>query len=224
MDRRPSSSRLSRVLSSLREILGPRDQVFQDLLLEQANLARQAMDLLYRYLAQPSQGLAQAVAELEERGDSILSDIQRALREALVTPLGGSDINYLGNALDDLLDQFEDMVAEDLALEAAGVGESSYREAHFGEVVDALHEACALVPEVIEALLSRPGAAEEKITHLRGRYQDGKRAYSLAYAAIMAGRDDEGSARTKNRLRWLRQHLRRIEKLANAMAGILANS
>ncbi len=224
MDRHPASSRLSRALSSLREILGPRDQVFQNLLLEQAHLAEQAMDLLFRYLQQPSQELAQAIGALEERGDSILSDIQRALREALVTPLGGSDINYLGNALDDLLDQFEDMVTEDLALEAAGVGESSYADRRFGEVLDALHGACSLLPEAMEALLRRPADAEATIAQLRARYQDGKRAYSMAYAAIMAGRDDEGSARTKNRLRWLRQHLRRIEKLANAMAGILANS
>ncbi len=224
MARRPAPARLRRAFESLREILGPRDQVFQELLLEQAGLAQQAMDLLYRYLTQPSQDLGQAIGELEERGDRILSDIQRALREALVTPLGGSDINYLGNALDDLLDQFEDMVTEDLALEAAGVGESSYEDRQFGEVLEALHKACNILPEAMAALLRRPAVAEEKIAELRERYQDGKRAYSLAYAAIMAGRDDEGSARTKNRLRWLRQHLRRIEKLANAMAGILANS
>ena len=223
MDRRPTPSRLSRALESLREILGPRDQVFQDLLLEQAHLAEQAMDLLYRYLLQPSAELAQAIGDLEERGDAILSEIQRALREALVTPLGGSDINYLGNALDDLLDQFEDMVNEDLALEAAGVGESSYDEPHFKEVLSALHDAAALVPDAMRSLLGNPGQAEGNIAALRARYQDGKRHYSLAYAAIMAG-DDEGRARTKNRLRWLRQHLRRFEKLANAMAGILANS
>ena len=198
--------------------------MFDDLLLEQARLAEHAMNLLHTYLGHPSANLAEAIVELEERGDQVLANIQRALREALVTPLGGSDLNYLGNALDDLLDQFEDMVMEDLALEAAGIGESSYTEEHFGEVLEALHQACAVLPQAMEALLRRPKEAEQRIAELRERYQDGKRAYSLAYAAIMAGRDDEGGARAKNRLRWLRQHLRRIEKLANAMAGILANS
>ena len=205
-------------------MLGPRDQVFSDLLMEQAQLVEQAMDLLFRYLHEPSQELAQAIADCEERGDAVLAELQRALREALVTPLGGSDINYLGNALDDLLDQFEDMVTEDLALEAAGIGESRYDEPHFKEVLTALHDALGIVPEAMRSLLGSPAQAEAHIAALRQRYQDGKQAYSLAYAAIMAGGDDEGGARSRNRLRWLRQHLRRIEKLANAMAGILANS
>jgi hypothetical protein len=215
---------LSRAFASLREVLGPRDQVFADLLLEQAELVEQAMDLLFRYLQEPSEDLAKAIADCEERGDAILAELQQALREALVTPLGGSDINYLGNALDDLLDQFEDMVMEDLALEAAGIGESTYDEPHYTEVLVALHAALKVVPTAMRSLLGAPAQAAGRITELRRRYQEGKQAYSLAYAAIMAGRDDERGARSKNRLRWLRQHLRRIEKLANAMAGILANS
>ena len=223
MDRRPAPQRLSRLWASVRQVLGPRDRVFQDLLMEQALLAERAMDLLYSYLGQPSPRLAEEIGQCEERGDEILSEIQRALREALVTPLGGSDINYLGNALDDLLDQFEDMVTEDLALEAAGVGESSYGEPHFNGVLTALHDALKVVPQAMQTLLRNPAQAEPSISALRARYQEGKHHYSLAYAKIMAG-DAEASARTKNRLRWLRQHLRRVEKLANAMAGILANS
>jgi len=220
----PAPRRVSRMLASLREVLAPRDKVFADLLLEQAGLARSATDLLYRYLESPTAELAEEIASVEERGDRLLSELQRALREALVTPMAGGDINYLGNAVDDLLDQIEDMVTEDMALERVGVGRSGYDEEHFHAVLEAVRGACALLPEAMAALVQRPGEAEGAITELRAIYQEGKRHYSLAYAHIMTGEDETGDARAKNRLRWLRQHLRRIEKLTNAMAGILANS
>ncbi|MDA8346324.1 MAG: hypothetical protein M0Z66_12710 [Thermaerobacter sp.] len=56
---------------------------------------------------------------------------------------------------------------------------------------------------------------------MRSAYSDGKRAYSLAYAALLRDREGPALVPPENRLRF---HLRRIEKLANAFSGILVNS
>ncbi len=217
------SDYLRRAGRELLEILRPRDAQFTDLLMALSGSAAQAAAALLRYLASPSPELAQEIADLEGRADQIQSDIQRALREALVTPLSGTDINYLANAIDDLLDQFEDMVSEDQALAAAGIGKEPYEEANYNQVVTSLGKAVSLLPDCVSAVLRDPKAAQAKITAMRDAYNEGRRAYSLAYAALLQSRSGAAAARPENRLRWLRSHLRRVEKLANAFAGILAN-
>jgi hypothetical protein len=217
------SDYLRRTGRELAEILRPRDAQFTDLLMDLAHSAAKAGAVLLRYLASASPELAQEIAEIEGHGDLIQADIQRALREALVTPLSGTDINYLANAIDDLLDQFEDMVSEDQALAAAGIGADPYEEVHYGEVIASLGKAVSVLPDCVSAVLREPKAAQEKITAMRDAYNEGKRAYSLAYAALLQSRSGGAAARPENRLRWLRSHLRRVEKLANAFAGILAN-
>ncbi len=218
------SDRLKRAAREVSEILRPRDAQFTDLLLAQAACAAQAGAALLAYLEAPSTALAQEIAACEERADEIQSDLQRALREALVTPLSGQDINYLGNAIDDLLDQFEDMVSEDEALEAAGIGLQPYDEPHYREVLAALGHAVSLLPSAVHEVLEQPKAAEQTIRAMRGAYGEGKRAHSLAFAALMRTREGQDLVRPESRLRWLRSLLRRVEKLANAFAGILANS
>lgn len=218
------SDRVKRALREISEILRPRDAQFTDLLLAQADCAAQAVQALVAYLDRPDPMLEQQIADLEEHGDNILADIQRALREALVTPLSGSDINYLGTAIDDLLDQFEDMAVEDAALQAAGIGAQPYDEPHYRAVLSALSRAVSLLPTAVRAVLKQPKAAEGAIREMRAAYNEGKRAYSLAYAALLQGGQSASFSRIENRLRWLRLHLRRVEKLANAFAGILANT
>jgi len=216
--------RLSRALQDVAEIFRPRDARFADLLREEATCAARAGALLMEYLANPRADKAQMISILEQRSDDILAEIQGALREALVTPLSGSDINYLGNAIDDLVDQFEDMVTEDAALEAAGIGTGPYAEENYGVLLSCLSGAFDLLPVAVVKLFRDPRGAQEAIGEMRTCYQDGKRAYSLAYAALMQGGEQHpGFTRRDNRLRWLRLHLRRIEKLGNALAGILAN-
>lgn len=214
---------LRRAWKEISEVLRPRDAQFADLLIAQADCAAGASAALLAYLAAPSQQLAQEIADLEERGDRIQTDIQRALREALVTPLSGGDINHLGNAMDDLLDQFEDMVQEDAALAAAGIATPPYREQNFEALVAQVGAAVSLLPTAVTAILREPRAAEQAIADMRAAYNAGKRAYSLAYAALVLRGAHEDTARPGNQLRWLRLHLRRVEKLTNLLSGILAN-
>ena len=84
--------------------------------------------------------------------------------------------------------------------------------------------AVSLLPTAVSAILREPRAAEQAISDMRAAYNAGKVAYSLAYAALVLRGAEEDTARPGNQLRWLRLHLRRVEKLTNLLSGILANS
>jgi hypothetical protein len=216
-------------LKEWRELFRPRDQRFLELLLREAELARAAGRLLDRHVTAPLPDFPDALSRLETEGDGVLEEIVRALRESLVAPLSGSDIYYLANALDDILDMLEDMAHDEAAFlgeAGAGEGESAWRDPHSRAAVRAFVQALEELPKAFEALFLRPAAAPAHLARLRNAYGEGKREQSLAYAALVReARLDPGRAFAHlARLQWVRQLLRRVEKIANALNGILANA
>jgi uncharacterized protein Yka (UPF0111/DUF47 family) len=217
--------RLSGYLKEWRELFRPRDERFLELLLAEARLAAQAGEAFLRYVEDPWDGFAEDMARLEAEGDAVLEEIMRALRQSLVAPIAGSDIFYLGNALDDVLDQIEDMANEDQALAAAEPSARAYREPHFLSACQAFAQALAELPTAITFLFRAPRRAEDCILRLRSLYGEGKRAQSLAYAALVAGQaEDAAFFAHAGKVQWVRLFLRRVEKITNALAGILATS
>jgi hypothetical protein len=208
------------------ELFRPRDERFVELLLRQAHLAAEAGAALLDYLVDPSAAKAERVSELEAEGDRVLEEIMVGLRQSLVAPIAGSDVYYLGNAMDDVLDQVEDMVQEDQAVLELHPDDPPYREAHFLEATRAFADAVAELPAAVEALFRRPREADSHLVRLRALYGDGKRSYQLAFAALLGQAEgDAGRAfRLATKVQWVRLHLRRVEKITNALAGILATS
>lgn len=223
MARRPT---LGGYLREWRELFRPRDERFLELLLREARLAAEAGRLFLEHAKEPRVGFALAVSALESEGDEVLEEIVRALRESLVAPISGSDIYYLGNALDDVLDQLEDMAHEEAALAEGGIAEVAWRDPNYLRAAEAFVAALAELPEAIEGLFRQPRSAEERLLRLRARYGEGKRHQSLAYAALVSeAQEAPGQAFVYwSKVQWLRQLLRRVEKIVNALAGILATS
>src|SRR4051794_7506944 len=115
-----------------------------------AQLTVQAVALLRRLLAQPSQlsELKPEITRLEHEGDEITRATITRLRSQWITPLDRPDIHALATRLDDVLDAIESIAER---LELFDIHESSDAAIEAARVLEgsavALAKAVALLPE-----------------------------------------------------------------------------
>ena len=90
----------------------PREEKFFQYFIDQANLIDQAA----RILAEACQGgsaklneAAARIAEIEEKGDSVIHQVLEKLNDTFITPIDPEDIHSLASHLDDVLDYLEDV-------------------------------------------------------------------------------------------------------------------
>ena len=90
----------------------PREEKFFQYFIDQAALIDQAA----RILSEACQGgaaklehAAARVAEIEEKGDSIIHQVLEKLNDTFITPIDPEDIHSLASHLDDVLDYLEDV-------------------------------------------------------------------------------------------------------------------
>lgn len=89
--------------------LFPKDEIFYDLFDQQAEKLKEAAKILDRILAHPEniKEYAANMKDLEEEADGICYKILDNLRDSLITPLAGEDIELLRQDMDNIMDCLE---------------------------------------------------------------------------------------------------------------------
>jgi predicted phosphate transport protein (TIGR00153 family) len=90
----------------LREFIIPHDNVFFDLLTEQAEILLKGAETLYDLMEnnQDVQGQVAKIKDLEHQGDAVAHQIYTRLNNTFITPLDQEDLMSLTSKLDDVLD------------------------------------------------------------------------------------------------------------------------
>src|SRR5437868_5837327 len=85
---------------------------FYQMLLNQARLSEQGMQLLCEFVQHPDEVLARRVDELEKEADEQRRVLIDALNRTFVTPFDREDIFNLSRAIDDVIDYAKSTVEE----------------------------------------------------------------------------------------------------------------
>jgi uncharacterized protein len=89
----------------------PREEKFFQDFQDQAQLATEAAEALHQAVLgghKNLQGAADAIAEMEKKGDTKMHDIMVRLNKTFITPLDPEDIHSLAGHLEDVLDFIEE--------------------------------------------------------------------------------------------------------------------
>lgn len=127
---------------------------FLELLLEQAKLTVQGMEVLRRYMREPSDELAEELRHLEKEADEVRRILIDELNRTFVTPFDREDIFALSLAVDDVLDYAYTTVDE---MEIFDAQPNDYMR----RMVDLLADAAMEIYRGIQRLEDHPNVANE---------------------------------------------------------------
>ena len=195
----------------------PRDERFFDLFVQDAanvlDGARQ-LEAMLRSYDNPDKA-AKKIREVEHRGDEISHDIGRRLEQSFVTPFDREEIHALISALDDILDDIEQVADTFVLYRIEGPTKTSIKQAAL------VVQACETIHEALSNLRGFKDM-DKYIVEIHRLENEGDR---LCRSAI-AGLFDDG-AKTMEVLKWkdvyqqLEDAIDKCEDVADAIERIV---
>jgi uncharacterized protein len=128
-------------------------------------------------------GLRERITRCEQEGDRLTHKVINELRVSKLTPFDREDIYALAGAIDDVVDDFEE-VSEQLALRDV---EAPMEQAQ--QLAGVLRDSGRSLAWALEGLESLDGI-EERLAEIRRLEQEGDRIYRAAVGALFAGAID----------------------------------
>jgi uncharacterized protein Yka (UPF0111/DUF47 family) len=92
------------MLTAIKNFLRPKQQIFYDLLIEQADYAVEATGMILQFLNDPSKQQKKTTQQIEKQADDARRQLIGELNRTFVTPFDREDINALSRDLDDVVD------------------------------------------------------------------------------------------------------------------------
>lgn len=202
---------------SLRALMKPNDRRFIDLLLEQTDMAGQALHMLTQLSNDeaPGQELMDAVKVLERAGDNTRRILIDELLHTYATPFDREDLFALSRAIDDILD-----AANETAMEL-----TMYRIApaeNLAEMAAVLEDGVRHIHAAVDELLDHPGVAAEHAVRAK---RSENRVDTLYHQAVSQLLDSHMKIRQVLKMREIYRHLKnsadRIDQAADQISIIV---
>ena len=190
---------------------------FFELLENQAALVCEAARTLVEYVDTGKPELAQAIADLEHRGDEVLAKLIDAISDTFVTPLDRQDLYNLGEAIDDMLDYVAGAAAEIKLFKLEGTPDM---RAMCGVLVDAGNS----VEAAVAAIPTRPDEGRKHgrdASAAENRMED---LYRAALARLFAGDDIREMLKMREIYRHLSNSADRADAIGKLIGKIIVKS
>ncbi len=142
------------IARGLRALMKSNDRRFVELLVQQAELAEEALRLLRDHGASPDPAKLQSVKEVERRGDGVRRVLVDELLHTYATPFDREDLFALSRAVDDILDAANETAIE-LSMYQIAPPES------FAEMAGILADGARHIKDAVSELLDHPRIAAE---------------------------------------------------------------
>jgi predicted phosphate transport protein (TIGR00153 family) len=203
-------------VSWLRRLFQHRPNRFIDLLVQQADLAKQGVQALREYLQQPGEERAGAVKRLEKEADEIRRILIDELNRTFVTPIDREDIHALSRAIDDVLDYAYTTVDEMLILE---VKPNSFLQ----RMASLLYEAAQEIHLGVLRLSDHPGVAEDHAVRAKALENRVEDVYREAIADLFRLPRDIDHVVEMLKLRETYRHLSNAADRGDEAANVLSD-
>jgi uncharacterized protein Yka (UPF0111/DUF47 family) len=92
------------MLESIKTFFNPQQDLFFDLLIQQAEYAVEATGMVLTYLEEPNKQRKKETRQVEKQADKVRRQLVKALSDTFVTPIDREDLYALSRDLDDVVD------------------------------------------------------------------------------------------------------------------------
>ncbi|MEN6572227.1 MAG: DUF47 family protein [Anaerolineaceae bacterium] len=198
------------------KIFRKRRNVFINLILEQASITLEGMELLKSYVTQPDQLTADKLTAKEKEADEARRILIDELNRTFITPFDREDVFALSRAIDDVLDYGFSTMSEIVILK---VEPTSYMI----RMTSLLRDATFELMKAVERLQDHPGVTAEhaqRAKALENRVED---VYREALADMFSETDDVRHVIKMLKLREVYRHLSNAADRGDEAANVLAD-
>lgn len=201
---------------SIRDFFRPRQDNFVKLLLEQAALTLQGMELLNDYMDAQSPEIAQQIMTTEKEADEVRRILIDELLRTFVTPLDREDIFALSRDIDDILDYADTTVDE---MEILNVEPTPYMR----RMASLLRDAALEIHLAVERLDDHPGVASEHAQRAKALENRVEHVYREAVADLFSGPQSVEHVVQMLKVREVYRHLSNAADRGDEAANIIAD-
>jgi predicted phosphate transport protein (TIGR00153 family) len=189
---------------------------FLDLLSEQAEHTRRALEDLHLYMREPSETLAQKIHASEQDADEVRRILIDELNRSFVTPIDREDIFALSRAIDDVLDYANTTVEE---MHTLGVEPNPYLERMVSLLADAAQE----IHRAVLRLADHPNVANDHAVRAKALENRVESVYREAIAALFSGPRDVDHVVEMLKLREIYRHLSNAADRGDEAGNVIAD-
>jgi len=203
---------------SFRNFLKPRQDIFYELMIEQADYSVQATDMVLEYLDKPGKKRRKKTREIEKAADNVRRRLVAELNGTFITPIDREDIHALSRNLDDVVD-YAYTTTEELELFEIEPNES------LNQLASMVREGAVELHKGMQHLKDDPELANEHAQRAKKIETNVERVYRQTLADLFVPpKDLEGMVEIL-KLREVYRHLSnaadRIDEAANILSDIV---
>ena len=195
-----------------------KDDVFHQLMEEQANLTYKGIKLLVKYMESQDHDIAEKLTMREKEADEARRILIAELNRTFVTPFDREDIFSLSRAIDDVLDYAYSTVDE---MEILQVKPTSYMV----RIASLLRDAAYEIWLAVQRLKNHPAVAIDHAQRAKALENRVESVYREAVADLFSGPEDVHHIVEMLKMREVYRHLSnaadRGDEAANVMSDIV---
>lgn len=202
----------------IRDLFKSRQDRFLQLLIEQAEYAVEANEILLKYLKKPTDKIAERLRQIEKDADEVRRILVDELNRTFVTPMDREDIHALSRNLDDVVDYAYSTTEE---MEILGIEPNDFLK----RMATLLRDAAVELHLGVLRLKDHPGVTNEHAQRAKALENRVERVYREALADLFDQPQDIEHIMEILKLREVYRHLSnaadRGDEAANHLSDIV---
>lgn len=193
-----------------------RENVFQKLIEQQAELAYEGMKLLVKFLEEPSKEIAEELSLKEKEADEVRRILIDELNRTFVTPFDREDIFALSRTIDDVVDYADTTVTE---MSVLNVKPTPFMQRIASLLKDAAYE----IHNAVIRLPRHPNVAIDHAQRAKALENRVENVYREAIADLFSGPEDVHHVVEMLKMREVYRHLSNAADRGDQAANVIAD-
>ena len=193
-----------------------REDIFYDLLEQQAEITLDGLKILEKYLTSKSPDLADELDMKEKEADEVRRILIDELNHTFVTPIDREDIYALSRSIDDVLDYADSTVSE---MEILNVDTTSYMQRIGSLLKDATYE----IYIAVQRLKKHPDVAIDHAQRAKALENRIETVYREAIADLFSGPEDVHHIVEMLKMREVYRHLSNAADRGDEAANVISD-
>jgi predicted phosphate transport protein (TIGR00153 family) len=193
-----------------------KQDVFQKLIQEQADLTLEGLNLLKKYMDAQEHEVAEELTLKEKEADEVRRILIDELNRTFVTPFDREDIFSLSRTIDDVLDYAYTTVSE---MEILNVTPTSYMQ----RIASLLRDAAYEIHLAVQRLEEHPGVAIDHAQRAKALENRVEGVYREAVADLFSGPEDVHHIVEMLKMREVYRHLSNAADRGDDAANVISD-
>lgn len=198
----------------IKRFFKPRQNIFQELLIQQGEFAIASVEALQKYLKNPGERRSEKARQTEKDADEVQRILIHELEDTFVTPLDREDIFAFSQALDNFIDYVYDTVAE---LEIFDLTPSDSMKSISNRLLEMAHE----LHLASQRLMDHPRVAAQHARRIKKIENEIETVYRESLAEMFSGPEEVAYLMNALKAREVLRHMSNASDQGDRAADII---